>query len=470
MANCLYLECNSGISGDMLVAALLDLGADKEVLAAALNSLPVKGFTYEISTVKKAGVACCDFNVILDAEHENHDHDMAYLHGEQEHVHEHHHHHHDHEHTHEHHHHDEHGHEHHHHDHCEEHGHEHHYENSHAHPHEHHHHHEHRGLAEIITIINGANITDGAKEIALRIFDIIADAEAKAHAVAKNEVHFHEVGAVDSIVDIVAIAVCVDNLGITDVIVPKLCEGSGTIRCQHGILPVPVPAVANIMQSYGLKVEIMPLQGEFVTPTGAAAVAALQTSNELPKEMIIKKIGLGAGKRIYERPSILRAMLIEAEASKKKSDQGLTKDRIIKLETDIDDCSGEVLAYTMERLLAAGARDVHYKPVYMKKNRPAWELVVIAAPELVTELEKIIFRETTTIGIRHIAMERTVLPRKIMEVNTPYGKALVKACDIQGKTEYYPEYESLRELALANDVALQKLYQIVIGICRENTL
>lgn len=301
MANCLYLECNSGISGDMLVAALLDLGADREVLAKALDSLPVQGFTYTISTVKKAGVACCDFNVILDAEHENHDHDMAYLHGEQEHVHAHGHHH---DHCGEH----EHTHEHHHHDHCGE----------HEHTHEHHHHHEHRGLVEIITIINGAEITAGAKEIALKIFDIIADAEAKAHAVNKNEVHFHEVGAVDSIVDIVSIAVCVDNLGITDVIVPKLCEGSGTIRCQHGILPVPVPAVANIMQSYGLKVEIIPVQGEFVTPTGAAAVAALKTSNELPNGFIIQKIGLGAGKRTYERPSILRAMLIEAEASKKK--------------------------------------------------------------------------------------------------------------------------------------------------------
>lgn len=283
MENCLYLECNSGISGDMLVAALLDLGADRDALAKALASLHVHGFTYEISTVKKAGVACCDFNVILDKEHENHDHDMAYLHGAEEHHHEHHHH-----------------------------------EHGVEHMHEHHHHHEHRALADIIEIINNAQITAGAKDIALKIFDIIGDAEAKAHAVSKSDVHFHEVGAVDSIVDIIAIAVCIDSLGITEVIVPKLCEGSGTIRCQHGILPVPVPAVANIMQAYGLKVEIMPIQGEFVTPTGAAAVAALKTADELPKEFIIKKIGLGAGKRTYERPSILRAMLIEGNASKKK--------------------------------------------------------------------------------------------------------------------------------------------------------
>lgn len=328
MANCLYLECNSGISGDMLVAALLDLGADREALAKALDSLPVQGFTYEISTVKKAGVACCDFNVLLDAEHENHDHDMAYLHGEHEHAHEHHHHDHcgEHEHTHEHHHHDHCGehertHEHHHHDHCDEHEHaheHHHHDHCDEQPHEHHHYHEHRALADIIAIINNAQITANAKEIALKIFDIIGDAEAKAHGVSKSEVHFHEVGAVDSIVDIIAIAVCIDSLDINEVIVPKLCEGNGTIRCQHGILSVPVPAVANIMQAYGLKVEIMPVQGEFVTPTGAAAVAALKTSDELPHGFIIKKIGLGAGKRTYERPSILRAMLIEADSSKKK--------------------------------------------------------------------------------------------------------------------------------------------------------
>ena len=315
MSNCLYLECNAGISGDMLAAALLDLGADKAVLAEALDSIPVHGFTYEISTVKKAGVACCDFNVILDAEHENHDHDMEYLHGDGHshalmHTHEHYHEH-EHEHSHEHCHagDDRHEHEHHHHEAMHDHG--------HAHNHEHHHHHEHRGMKEVVEIINSAKMTAGARALALKIFDIIAEAEAKAHAVAKNEVHFHEVGAVDSIVDVITIAVCADNLGITEVVVPKLCEGSGTVRCQHGILPVPVPAVANIMQAYGLKVEIMPIKGEFVTPTGAAAVAALQTSDKLPSEFAIKRIGLGAGKRTYERPSILRAMLIEASPEKK---------------------------------------------------------------------------------------------------------------------------------------------------------
>lgn len=304
----LYLECNAGISGDMLVAALLDLGADRAKLDEALQSIPAKGFTYNISRVSKAGVDCCDFDVVLDAEHENHDHDMSFLHGEavaaQVHSHEHEHcheHHHDHEHEHEHEHHHE-------HEHCHEH------EHDHVHtPHEHHHHHEHRGLKEVIEIINGTQMSEQARALALKIFDIIAEAEGKAHAVAKENVHFHEVGAIDSIVDIVAIAVCFDSLGVDEVIVPELCEGRGTVRCQHGVLPVPVPATANIMQSFGLNVRLLPVQGEFVTPTGAAAAAALMTTDELPEQFKICAIGLGAGKRQYERPSILRALLIEPQ-------------------------------------------------------------------------------------------------------------------------------------------------------------
>lgn len=293
----LYLECNAGISGDMLVAALLDLGADKDALAKALDSIPAKGFSYNISRVSKAGVDCCDFDVILDAEHENHDHDMAFLHGSEV-AHEH-------EHCHEHHH-----------EHIHEHHHEHEHEHEHA-PHEHHHKHEHRGLKEVVAIINATQMTDAARALALKIFDIIAEAEGKAHAVAKEDVHFHEVGAIDSIVDIVAIAVCADSLGVKSVIVPELCEGRGTVRCQHGVLPVPVPATANIMQRFGFNVRLLPVQGEFVTPTGAAAAAALKTSDELPEQFKILAIGLGAGKRSYERPSILRALLIEDAAQKK---------------------------------------------------------------------------------------------------------------------------------------------------------
>ena len=272
MGQTMYLECYSGISGDMTVAALLDLGADKEVLLKVLENLPVQGFRVEINRVMKSGIDACDFNVILE-EQDNHDHEMEYLYG---HVH------------------------------GEEHSHD-----NHNHSEGHHHHHVHRGIKEIREIVNQGDMTERAKELTLRIFTILAEAESKAHNVPVEDVHFHEVGAIDSIVDIVAIAVCMDNLDITNVIVPELWEGRGTVRCQHGILPVPVPAVCNIMQAHGLPVRITEIMGELITPTGAATVAAVQTSNHLPKSFSIKKIGLGAGKRQYECPGILRAMLIE---------------------------------------------------------------------------------------------------------------------------------------------------------------
>ena len=280
MKKTLYLECYSGISGDMTVAALLDLGADKTALDKAVNSIRplVSGFEVEIKRVNKAGIDACDFNVILDAAHENHDHDMGYLHGHgRNHAHEE-------GHTHE-------G------DHVHETG----QHNAHeAAPH-HGHHHAHIGLNEITDVLNKASLTDGARALALNIFGILAEAESKAHNKPVNEVHFHEVGAVDSIVDIMSAAVCMDSLkskyNITEVIVSELYEGHGSVRCQHGILPVPVPATANIIEAYGLPVHFMAFEGEFVTPTGAAIAAAVRTSEQLPRQFSVLAQGIGAGKR-----------------------------------------------------------------------------------------------------------------------------------------------------------------------------
>lgn len=457
----LYLECNAGISGDMTVAALLDLGADEKLLRNVLNSIPAGGFFVEISRVRKAGIDCCDFCVVLDSAHENHDHEMEYLHGQDfvhvcsEDA--------GHGHTHSHSENVEHGHIHSHSEDVEQdhtHSHSENTEHTHSHQeeaHHHMHHHEHRGMAEITKIIEQTQMTENARSLALKIFQILAEAEAKAHATDINQVHFHEVGAIDSIVDIIAVAVCIDNLGIKNVIVPKLCEGKGTVRCQHGILPIPVPATANIMEAYHLAVEIMDVQGEFVTPTGAAIVAALRTSDQLPKQFIIKKTGLGAGKRTYERPSILRAMLIEEK---------IGKDIVYKLETNIDDCSGEVLGYTMERLFEAGARDVHYFPVYMKKNRPGWQLNVICEEEKIAQLEQIIFEETTTIGIRRIRVERSILRRNVEEVQTPYGDALVKICHLGDETKIYPEYESVVKICKEHQLPYQDVYDIVRDSCK----
>ncbi len=434
MSKKIYLECYAGISGDMTVAALLDLGADKEVLLQALNSLPVDGFQIEISRVKKAGIDACDFNVILDAKHENHDHDMSYLHGE--------HHHHDHSHGEE---------EHHHHHH--EHGHHHHHEHKHG---EHHHHHEHRGMKEITQIINASEISANAKQIALKIFQVIGEAEAKAHALPIDEVHFHEVGAVDSIVDIVAVAVCVDNLGIEEFVVPVLYEGTGTVRCQHGILPIPVPAVSNIAAQYQLQLQIMSTQGEFITPTGAAIVAALKTQDKLPERFTISKIGLGAGKRNYEKASLLRAILIEDE-------QNEEHDVIYKLESNIDDCSGEVLGYVMDKLMEAGAVDVSYMPLYMKKNRPAYQLNVLCKENEVAAMEQIMFRETTTIGIRRQRMERTILSRKVETIQSSLGEAKIKVCETRNGNKVYPEYDSVVALSNKHQLSFNEVYQLIIN-------
>lgn len=279
MAKALYFECSSGISGDMTVAALLDLGVDEDKLNKVIESIPIGGFKTQITRVKKSGIDCCDFNVILDEAHENHDHDMEYLYG---HTHEHgEHEHREHEHTHEH-------------------------DNSH-----HGHSHEHRGMKEIRSIIDRTQMSEGARSLAIKIFEILARAEACAHGCGVEDVHFHEVGAIDSIVDIISIAVCFDDIGIEDAIIPYLTEGRGSVRCQHGVLPVPVPAVLNIVKDNGIKLHLMDVEGEFVTPTGAAFAAAVCTEEKLPESFKIVKTGLGAGKRKHSLSGILRVMVIE---------------------------------------------------------------------------------------------------------------------------------------------------------------
>ena len=410
MSKTLYLECYSGISGDMTVAALLDLGADREVLKESLKSLPVGGFRTEITRVKKSGLDACDFSVIL--EQDNHDHDMEYLHGSEKS-----------------------------------------YTGHHEYTHSHEYPHEHRGMKEITEIIQKSEMTARAKKMAMRVFGILAQAESKAHGVPVEEVHFHEVGAVDSIVDIAAIAICMDNLDISNVIVPVLYEGTGFIRCQHGQIPVPVPAVTHIAETHKLKLKITDIQGELVTPTGAAVVAAFRTSDRLPEDFTMLKTGIGAGKRQYRCPGILRAMLIRETTDLQ------IKDIIWKLETDMDDCGGEMMGHVMNLLMANGAREVHYTPIYTKKNRPAYTLTVICKESEREKLENLIFSETTTIGLRRVEMERTILQREIQKKDTPVGTAIVKACTLpDGNIRYYPEYENVAELAERNQLSFRETY------------
>lgn len=443
----LYLDCGSGISGDMFVAAMIDLGADPDALEKALDSLPADGFFVEISRVKKAGIDCCDFHVHLDDDCENHDHDMDYLYGnltlaagsgcscheesdrEEHHCH------------------------------CHEEGHD----------GEAHHcchqgkdyYHTHRGLAEILPMIDACDMTETAKALARKIFRIIGEAEAKAHDLPLDEVHFHEVGALDSIVDVVAAAVTFDSLHIKEVIVPKLTEGTGTVRCRHGVMPVPVPATVNIVSAYKIPMELTGAKGEYVTPTGAAIAAAISTSHQLPPSFVIKKAGLGAGKRACtDRSGILRAFLIQGEENE-------GRDKVVKLETDIDDCSGEVLGYVMKKLFKAGAKDVHYAPIFMKKNRPAWELTVICKEDQVEALEQIIFTETTTIGIREYPLMRSILDREEKEVETVYGKAAVKQVTFRDMTRAYPEYDTVKKLAKRNKVPFMDIFDAVKEAAKE---
>lgn len=429
MGKTLYLDCSSGISGDMTVAALLDLGANEHRLRETLSTLPAHGFDVAVTRVRKSGLDACDFDVRLDAAHENHDHDMAWLYGHLDAN--------DHEHAHEH-------------------GHEHDHAHHHAH---HHHHHEHRSLADVCAIIDASTMSEHAKELAHAVFGKLAEAEAKAHGATPETVMFHEVGAIDSIVDICSVAICLDDLDITEVIVPSLAEGHGTIRCAHGIMPVPVPAVVNLCQAAGIALTSAPVAGELVTPTGAAIVAALRTGSVLPASYAIERVGYGAGKRTYENCSgVLRAVLVASEASDDAGDGD--RSTVTKLESDLDDCTGEALGRVIELLMAAGARETHAIPIVMKKGRPGHQLEVICDGELAPALERIIFENTTTIGIRSMDMRRHALPRTPDGIETPYGRVATKLVVMpDGHVRAYPEYSSVIEACERTGASFQDVFR-----------
>ena len=430
MGKILYLECNSGISGDMTVGALLDLGADRQVLENALESLGVDGYHLHFGRKVVCGLDAFDFDVHLEADGYGHSHAHthrredayervdSYEHSE---VHEH----------------------------C--HGHKH--EHSHEHEDGHSHSHTHRNLHDIYHIIDRLDSNERVKEMARTMFRIVAEAESKAHGLPVEQVHFHEVGAIDSIVDIISAAVCIDNLGVEDVVVSALSEGHGHVHCQHGVLPVPVPATANIASSYGLKLHFTDNDGEMVTPTGAAIAAALRTKDRLPSSCRLLKVGMGAGNKVFKQANVLRAMLLETSQEEDRT--------MWVLETNLDDCTGEMLGLTMEMLLDAGAADVWYTPIHMKKNRPAYMMSVLCRESSIEAMEEIILTQTTTIGIRRYPTERTVLERSEIQVETSYGPADVKMCAYKGRKFFYPEYESIRRICMEQGADFQTAYHRV---------
>lgn len=420
MSRKLYLECYSGISGDMTVAALTDLGVEEAFLRQELAKLHLDGYEIKISRTKKNQITAADFDVILkeDGEMHGHSHD-------------------------------------------------------HSHPgegHEHSHSHSHNSYKEISELISQSELNSRVKEMSLKIFHVIAEAEAKVHGMPVDQVHFHEVGAVDSIVDITAAAICLDKLGFDSILTSELWEGKGTTWCQHGRIPVPAPAVLEMMADHRIPVKFTPVEGEMITPTGAGIAAALTAERKLPERFVVEKVGVGAGKKDFPHANILRAMILntdtDAVSEKKEKAAGSTENRkngadnavktnqgiaagslntVTVLETNVDDCSGEQLGYAMECLLREGALDTSCIPVYMKKNRPAYMLQVICRPEDEEKMETVIFRETTSIGLRKYREERSILPREIITVTLPNGQEVrVKKCSHHGQEFFYPEYEDMK--------------------------
>lgn len=425
----IYLECNSGISGDMTVAALLDLGADAQVLRDGLASLNIDGYEIKTGRVNKSGISAYDFDVVLHGHNEHDEH--CHSHDGHEHGH-------NHSHAHEH---------------------EASPEHSHDHEHKHEHNHDHRGIREINAIIDDGRLTDNAKRIAREIFAVVAEAEAKVHGKPVDEVHFHEVGAVDSIVDIVGAAICFDNLGVSRVICTPLREGQGTVWCQHGRMPVPAPATLEIASSHNIPLIITDNQGEMVTPTGAAIVAAMADSFEKPGGMIVKKTGYGAGKKDFSNGGYAVANILRASIIEELSAPDEESDEVLELACNIDDMTGETLAHACGLLMDAGALDCWLTPIIMKKGRPAQTLTLLVAPDREAEFTRLLFLHTTTVGVRKTTHARTKMHRKIKTVATALGGLEVKESRAGDICKTSVEYESARRLANENNVPITEVYR-----------
>ena len=456
----LYLEPFSGLSGDMLNALLLDLGADRKHLEEALKTISLDGYHLHVDRIAKSSIWGTDFDVHmehgekdhgiagdLDHHHEHeHTHEHAHSHAHEEHTHAHthehsqphdHHHHHDHEHTHD--------------------GH------SHEHTHSHHHHHgEVRGLKEIETIILSSGVSDFVKEKSLEVFRDIAQAEANVHQIPVEEIHFHEVGATDSIIDIMSFFILWETLDIDSVYSTAVTEGSGTITVAHGVMPVPVPAVMQLRLGTSIPFsQDFEIHTELVTPTGLALFKAIRPIFAQPSTLTATKVGYGFGKRDTGKFNALRGTLLEKSTH---SHQVVTSnnDEIIQIDTTIDDQSGEELGYIMSLLLEEGALDVHYTPVYTKKNRPATHLTLLIQEGDLERFTAILFKQTSTIGFRYQNVQRKVMTRTFQTQQTSLGAVKVKKNKYGTFTKSTLEYEDCARIAHETGLSIQAVYQQLI--------
>jgi pyridinium-3,5-bisthiocarboxylic acid mononucleotide nickel chelatase len=463
-----YLECFSGMSGDMFMGALVDAGVPAKLLEDTVAALNL-GARLEVSRVMRSGISATKVDVWVDGEkdmpREEYWQEKAKRDGTQSQVHQHSHSHpresasesalnahgkegvsHDHEHHHE----DE-----------PSHGHEH----SHGPSHEHGHSHG-RGLTEIRTIISAAAVSQSAKKTAIAIFEALGVAEGKIHNMPAEKVHFHEVGAVDAIVDIICAAVGAEALSADEIICSPLNVGGGTVHCEHGTFPVPAPATLELLK--GVPMYSSGVQAELVTPTGAAIVKTLASRFAAFPQMIVETAGYGAGSRDFHgHPNVVRLTVGTAAASaadspieSKTAESKTAAETITVLEANLDDLNPQVFGYVMDRLLEDGALDVFAIPVQMKKNRPGMLLTVLCKPADASRFTKLIFAETTTLGVRRRDEVRQVLARRWESVQTPWGDVRIKIGSMNGSvTNYAPEYEDCRKIAVQEHLPLKTVMQ-----------
>ncbi|MGU9538401.1 nickel pincer cofactor biosynthesis protein LarC [Clostridium tepidum] len=413
MKKILYYDCFSGISGDMNLGALIDLGVDKDYLLNELTKLNINDeFEIKIKKDLRKGISGTKVDVILKkmCEHE-HNHDNMHNH--------------DHE--------------------CK-----------HGHSHEY----RHRNVMDINKIIDNSGLNDNVKKISKEIFLEVAKAEAKVHNKPLEEVHFHEVGATDSIVDIVGAAICLDYLKVDKVLCSKVQVGSGFVKCAHGTMPVPAPATAEILKDIPM-VSSEEIPFEATTPTGAAIVASTVCNFTQSKNFDIKKVGYGiGGKDLSDIPNVLRVFIAEC---KDYEENDIEKEEAIILECNIDDMNSEIYEYVINKLLYEGASDAYITPIIMKKTRPAAKLTVLCENKLENIMKEIIFKETTTLGIRKYSVEKSMLKRKVEKVNTIYGEVSVKKSYLKGQVlNSKPEYEDCKKIALENNISIKEVYKAVI--------
>lgn len=439
----LYLDCQSGISGDMTLSALIDLGADISYISEHLKKLPIDPFSLNVKQVDKRGISAKLLDLQFDEsepseEEHSHSHSHDHSHTNEE-VHSH-----SHDHTH---------------------GHSHNHEHSHSHDHEHahddgHHSHSHRKASTILQMIERSELPKRVKDRSLAVFQVIAQAEGKIHGMDPEEVHFHEVGAMDSIIDVIGVCLALESLDVAKIIASPVPTGYGKIMIAHGLYPIPAPATAEILK--GVPLADFHVRGELTTPTGAGFLKALADEyGQLPAKAI-ENIGYGAGKKNFEHPNVLRAFLFNEE----KAEQ---REKITVLECHLDDFTGESLGYVMEKLLSEGALDVYFTPITMKKSRPGTLVTILSKPENSFKMEDLLLRETSTFGVRKSDMTRKILSRELKQVETAYGPITVKFGMLEGEIiKAYPEYEEVKRAAQYHNVPLVIIYSEVQQAAREH--